>query len=102
LATACAAASETASVAFAPSRDFDQTLVEARLIRRVESDHRVADLTVDVGDGLEDAFAKIPIRICVSELHGLPRSGRSAGRHRSAAHDAAVERDLRLDGRIAA
>ena len=59
-AAALATASETARIALAPRRDFvrravelDHALVERRLVVDAASDERLANLAVDVGDGLE-------------------------------------------------
>ena len=76
--------------------------VDADLIQRVGPDQLVGDLFVDVGDRLQDAFAKEDLLVAVAELPGLVDAGARTARHGGRADRAVVERDVDLDGGIAA
>src|SRR4051812_42735492 len=77
-------------------------MVDAELIGRVEPAQRVENLAVDIGDRLAHAAPAIALLIAIALLDRFVRPGRSPRRHRSPPDRAAVERDLDLDGRIAA
>ena len=51
---------------------------------------------------LVTALAEIAALVAVAQLERLVRAGRGAGRHGGAAHGAGLERDIDLDGRVAA
>ena len=57
---------------------------------------------VDILDREQDALAVVTALVAVAQLAGFVHAGRRAGRHGRAADGAVVERDLDLDGRIAA
>ena len=69
---------------------------------RVEARQQVHDLAVDRADRLQHALAAVALLVAVAQLDRLVRAGRGAGRHGGAAHGAAFELDLDLDGGIAA
>jgi hypothetical protein len=52
--------------------------------------------------GLEDTLSAVAPHITVTQFDGFFFSGRSSGRNSGCAHDAAIEDDFSLDGRIAA
>ena len=79
----------------------DHRTVELALVPRVEPEHAVRDLTVDVGDGTGDAFAE-PLHATVAKLDGLVLAGRGARGNGRGAERARLEADLDLDGRVAA
>ena len=70
--------------------------------QRVEARQQVHDLAVDRADRLQHALAAVALLVAVAQLDRLVRAGRGAGRHGGAAHGAAFELDLDLDGGIAA
>ncbi len=76
--------------------------VDAGLVQGVEVPDGRGDLAVDVGDGLEDAFAQIAVLVSVPELEGLVDAGRGAGRNGRPGERAVREKDFHLDGGIAA
>ena len=73
----------------------------ARLVGGVEPATAPGDLAVDVRDRLRDALAAVRVA-AVAQLDGLELPRRRAGRHRGAAEGARLERDVDLDGRVAA
>ena len=68
----------------------------------VHAVERLADLAVDVLDGLVHALAEVALLVAVAQLDGLVRAGGGAGGHGGAAERAVLEHDVDLDGRIAA
>ena len=76
--------------------------VDLHLLGRVHAADRIEDLAFHVGDRGLHALAAVPRRVVVAQLHRLVRAGRGAGRHRGAAHGAAVQHDIDLDRGIAA
>ena len=108
-ALACAAASETPSRALAPSRDLfgvpsraTSSAVEPLLVGGELPMTASAISVVDVGDGLEDALAAVALGVAVAQLVRFVGAGAGAGRHDGAPRAAVFERDLDLDGRVAA
>ena len=81
--------------------ELDQLGVEALLVGRVVAGDGLGDLAVDVADGLRDALAHVGVA-AVAELGGLELTGRGAGGHGRAAVSARAQRDLHLDGGVAA
>ena len=79
----------------------DQHLVDLDLRFSVHSADGVENLAIDGFNRFAHAFAAITCP-AVTQLHGLVRAGRGAGRHRCAALGAVLEHDVDLDGRIAA
>ena len=55
-----------------------------------------------MADGLLDALAQVAFRVAVAQLDGLELAGRRAGRDDRATEGAVLERDLGLNGGIAA
>ena len=53
----------------------DQGVVQRILIGRIHTQHRVTDLTVDVGDRPGDALAQVARTVTVAQLHGFAGSG---------------------------
>ena len=80
----------------------DENAIEHRLIGRVETEERLRDLPVHIGNRGQDTLAEVRRRIAVPELDGLVLAGRRARRHCRAPEPARGEADLDLDGRIAA
>ena len=81
--------------------EVDQGAVNCQLIGGVEARQRIEDLAIDRADRLAHAAAAIALA-AISLLDRLMRSGRGARRDRRSSRRAAVERDLDLDGRVAA
>ena len=108
-AAAWAAASDTPRMALAP-RFFlfgvpSSSIIcwsIADLIERVHADELVGDRFVDVVDGLRDAFAEEQLLVAVAQLPGFVDAGAGAAGDGGAAERAVGQRDVDLDGRIAA
>ena len=81
--------------------ELDQLAVEALLVGRVVAGDRLGDLAVDVADGLRDALAEVGVA-AVAQLGGLELARRGAGGDGGAAVRAGAQRDLHLDGGVAA
>ena len=62
----------------------------------------VTDGAIDIGDGLEHALAQITALVAITQFQRFARTGGGAGGCAGAAHDAAFQNHIRLDGRIAA
>ena len=75
--------------------------VEGALLGGAGARQRRGDLAVDVGDRLRDALAG-PGVAAVAQLDRLELAGRGARGDRGEAARAGLERDLDLDGRVAA
>ena len=71
-------------------------------VRSIRTDERRCDLLVDVRNRLRDALAAELRLVAVAELQCLELARRSARRSGCAADGTILERDLRLDRRIAA
>jgi hypothetical protein len=82
--------------------ELDHGPVDGGLVEGVETGDAPGDRAVDVGHGLEHALAEITGRVAVAQLEGLVGAGRGAGRDAGPAPGAVGQRDLDLDGRIAA
>ena len=82
--------------------EVDHQPVDERLVERVLAHHLGRELVVDRGHGLQHALAQVAALVAVAQLHRLALAGRGARRHGGAAHRAAFEHDLDLDGRVAA
>ena len=80
----------------------DQGLVQEGLLGRVQAHHGLGDLGVDELDGLEHALAQVTGLVAVAQLDRFARTGRRAGRHGGAAHGAAFQQHVALDGGVAA
>ena len=57
---------------------------------------------VHVGDGFEDAFAAVTLRVAIAEFNRFADASGRATRHAGRGGDAVVERDTDHDGRVAA
>ena len=82
--------------------DIYEHLVNRGLIQHVHADQRFGQLMVDVLDREQNALAVVTALVAVAQFAGFVHAGRRAGRHGRAADGAVVERDLDLDGRVAA
>ena len=82
--------------------ELDEQLVDRGLIQHVQADKRLGDLAVDVLDRLQHALAAVTALVAVAQLAGLVDAGGSAGGNGSAADGAVVQRDLDLNGGVAA
>ncbi len=81
--------------------ELDHRLVERALLGGAGAGQRLGDLAVDVGDRLADALAD-PLVATVAQLDRLELTGRGARGNGGDAARAGLERDLDLDGRVAA
>ncbi len=82
--------------------DLDEDLVDDALLARLDTFDRRSQLVDDGLDGLEDALAAVAALVAVAELVRLERTGGCTGRDGRPLHDAVVEEDLHLDGRVSA
>ena len=80
----------------------DHGLVDQALIGRVHAFQLGRDHGLDIGNGLQHAFAQEVALVAVAQFHGLMLAGRGARRHDGAAQRAALQNHVRFDGRIAA
>jgi hypothetical protein len=80
----------------------DQGLVQEGLLGRVQAQHGLGDLGVDVLHGLEHALAQVAALVAVAQLDGFARAGGGARRHGGAAHGAAFQQHVAFDGGVAA
>ena len=80
---------------------FDHGPVDADLLGRVKADQFFGDLAVDRRNGLQHALAGIACLVAIAALDRLMRAGGGARRNGSAAHRAAVQMDIDLDGGVA-
>ncbi len=81
--------------------ELDQRAVQAGLVEHVVARDRRGDLAVDVRDRLRHALAEVGVA-AVAQLGRLELAGRGAGRDGRAAVRAGAQRELDLDGRVAA
>ncbi len=81
--------------------ELDHRLVERPLLRRPRPDQRLGDLPIHVVDRLAHALAA-PSVPPVPQLHRLELPGRGAGGNRRETSGTRLERDLNLNGRVAA
>ena len=108
LAAALAAARLTPRIALAPSLPLFG-VPSASIIARsrptwsagVAADDDLGQRVVDVGDGLGDALAEVPLLVAVAQLDGLVNAGAGAGGDGGAAEGAVGQDDVDLDGRVA-
>ena len=82
--------------------ELDEQLVDAGLIQHVQAQDGLGDLAVDILDRLLHALAAVTGLVAVAQLAGLMDTGGSAGGNGRAADGAVVQRDLDLDGGVAA
>ena len=82
--------------------EVDHPLVQRALVRGVQAQHLRCDAGHDVADGRENPFAAVALGALVAQLQGFPRAGRRPGRYRGAAHGAAGQVHVHLDGRVSA
>ena len=80
----------------------DHGLVDPALVGCLAAHERRGELPVDVRYGLRDALAEVAALVAVSKLDRLELAGRGAGGDDGAAGRPVLERDLDLDGRVAA
>ena len=80
----------------------DEHLVDRGLVKRVEADHRLGDLAVDVLDRKLNALAAVTALVAVAQLAGFVHTGGCTGGDSRTADGAVVQRDLYLDSRVAA
>ena len=78
-----------------------QRVYGALVVRRLAAE-RGGDLLADVADGVQDAAPAKAHRIAVPQLRRLVRAGGRAGRHKRPSRRAVIQRDVDLDGRVAA
>ena len=79
-----------------------QRLVDQPLLARLEADQRGTDLVEHREHGLLDTLAAVALLVAVAQLDRLERSGAGAAGDGRAGDRAVVERDLDLDGGVAA
>jgi hypothetical protein len=79
-----------------------ELFVDRHLVFGVEAGKEVEDLAVHRIERLAYALAEIALLVAVALLHRFVRAGGGARRHRGAAAHAILERDIDLDGRVAA
>ena len=77
-------------------------VVESALIAGIHAQEALADLAVDGVDGLQHALAQIARLVPVAQFQRFTRAGGSTAGRTGAARDAAAQRDLCLDGGVAA
>ncbi len=80
----------------------DHGLVAAALVGGVHAHQELGQLVVDVVDGLGDALAHVAVLVAVAQLNGLELAGGGAGGDNGAAKGAVLQKDLDLDGGVAA
>ena len=80
----------------------DKHLVDRGLVKRVEADHRLGDLAVDVLDRKLNALAAVTAFVAVAQLAGFVHTGGCTGGDSRTADGAVVQRDFYLDSRVAA
>src|SRR5690606_176682 len=82
--------------------DLDHQPVDLDLFGRVGADDVLGDLAVDRRHRVEHALAEETRLVTIAPFDGLVCAGRGAGRHRRTSHRAVFQRDVDLDGRVAA
>ncbi len=82
--------------------ELDHRGVDLGLLFRLEVDDGVGDLAVHGLHSLQDALAQITAVVPVALLDRLMRTGRRARGHGGATEAAVIQRDIDLDGGIAA
>ena len=80
----------------------NQRGIDGALVEGVEAHDGVSALVVNVLDGLRNALAQVAALVAIAQLAGLKGAGRSTRRHHRATEAAVLERDLDLDGGVAA
>ena len=76
--------------------------VDGALFGRILADQVLGQLAIDGGHGLQHALAHVTGLVAVAFLDRFMGAGRSTRRHRRTTHRAVFQRDVDLDGRIAA
>jgi hypothetical protein len=96
-------------MALAPRRDLvvgavqlDHGFVEEGLLGRIQANHGIGDVVVDVLHGLEHALAQVAAFVAVAQLNGFARAGGGPRGHRGAAHHARFQQHVAFDGGVAA
>src|SRR5690606_5938439 len=82
--------------------EVDEDLVDVALLGHVEADELGGDVVLHGLDRAFDTLAEGPRGVAVATLDGLEGTGRRARGDCCASERAVVERDLDLDGRVAA
>ena len=82
--------------------EVDERLVDEPLLAGLEPDQHRADLVEDRKHGLLDTLAAVAFLVAVAQLGGLERAGAGPARHCRPGDRAVIERDLDLDGGVAA
>ena len=80
----------------------DHRLVDRDLILGIHAADRVEDLVLHRLDGLEHALAVVAALVAVAQLDRLVGAGRGARGHGGAAERTVLEKDIDLDGGVAA
>ncbi|MNI16248.1 hypothetical protein D3C73_695750 [compost metagenome] len=81
--------------------ELDHCQIERFLVAWVHAFQQVADRTVDVGYGLQNALAQVTALVAIAQLERLTRASGSTGRRAGTADDAVVEKHVRFHGGIA-
>src|SRR5699024_1708262 len=76
--------------------------VDEPLLAGLEAEHARHEVVLDGAHGVLDALAEVALLVAVTALDRLEGPGGRPARHRRAGDRAVVERDLDLDGRVAA
>ena len=79
----------------------DHSEVKAALILCIPTNNKVADLSVDVLNCLQNALAQVTALVAVAKLYSLKLAGRSAGRNDCTTKGTVVKNNLNLNGWIA-
>ncbi len=82
--------------------DLDQLGVDHALLGGVVPDQGRADLVQHGLDGVQHALAAVTVRVAVTQFDGFVLAGRRTGRDRRPGQRAVLQRDLDLDGGVAA
>ena len=82
--------------------EFDQDLVDIRLLAGVEAHDRLGNLGVDVLDRTQHTFATVTRRIAIAQFDRLARAGRGPGWHGCTAHRARFKQYIAFDRGVAA
>jgi hypothetical protein len=80
----------------------DHRLVEFALVERVLALEQFGDRAIDRFNGLQHTLAEIDLLVAIAQFAGFEFAGGSAGRNGGTGHETVVERDVDLNGRVAA
>ena len=82
--------------------EFDHEPVDLSLPVRFQADKLRRNRLVDIGDGLQHAFAAVTRFIAIAQFDGLMLAGGSSGRHRGGNGDAVIQAELHPQRWVAA